>query len=80
MNHAPLQRARANQSYFNDKVIEIFRQHARQSVHLRAGFNLENTDGFRPTDHRVGFFIIRGNGGEIEMNIFMLQQKIATLS
>src|SRR5689334_19580800 len=44
VNHAPLNRPRANNGYLDDEIVEAARFHARQHGHLRAALDLENAN------------------------------------
>ena len=65
MDHVPLNRAWADDGNLNDQVVEDLRLQARQHVHLRAAFHLENAQAVTAREHGVGGRVRSGNFGEV---------------
>src|SRR5690606_27169485 len=62
MHHVPLDRAGADDGYFDDQVVELLWPQSGQHAHLGSGLDLEYAYGVGPADHLVGRLVIRRDG------------------
>ncbi|MCY1169117.1 hypothetical protein D9M73_91330 [compost metagenome] len=61
VHHAALDRPRPHDGDFHHQVVIVTRLEARQHGHLRAAFNLENTNRIGRTNHVVGGRVLQRN-------------------
>ena len=76
MDHAALNRPRADDGDLDHEIIEAARPQARQHAHLGPAFDLEDADGVGVTDHVVDGRIF---GGKIPQSLFQAAQQLEAL-
>ena len=76
MHHVALYRTWPYDGDLDDEIVERLGLHARQHVHLRAGFDLKHAGRIRPADHRVRGRILGRNGREVEALAFCAIEQV----
>src|SRR5438270_8654271 len=66
MHHVSLDWARADDRDFNHHIVKTFRLQSREGRHLRATFDLENTNGVGCLHHLESFGVVLRNVSQIE--------------
>src|SRR5881394_1183763 len=72
VHHVALDRAWTDDGDFDHKVVKHPRFQARQHVHLRAAFDLEDTDRFTPAKHVIDRLLILRNRRQLIAFVFMM--------
>ena len=80
VHHVALDRSGADDGDLYDEVVEFARFQARQHVHLRAAFDLENAEGVAPAQHVVNGPVILRHGGQRPLLAAMRLQQIESLA
>lgn len=80
VDHVSLDRSRPDDRDLHDEIVEGPRLQPRQHRHLRAGFDLKGSERVGAPDHRIGARVLGRDGGEIEMDSFVIGEHVeATL-
>jgi len=78
MDHVALDRPGAHDRHLDHQVVEGPGLDAGQHGHLRAALDLEDPEGVGLADHRVGAWILGGDGGEVQVDSLVDLQQIQT--
>ena len=79
MYHIALDRAGTYDRHLNDEIIELARLQARQHVHLRPAFHLEDAQAVPLHQHVVNTGIFARDGRQRQITIMMIAQQVETL-
>ena len=80
MYHVALDGAGADDRHLDHQVVEAARLEARQHVHLRPAFDLEDADGIGPAEHVVDRRVLARHAGQGEGAVVMRLQQRETLA
>ena len=79
MYHIALDRAGTYDRHLNDEIVKLARLQARQHVHLRAAFHLEDAQAVPLYQHVVNTGIFARDGRQRQITIMMIAQQVETL-
>ena len=75
MYHVALNRTGADDGDLDHQIVEFFRPQPWQHVHLCPAFHLKHAHAVTPTQHVIGWFVIRWDGSKIVGDpVLVLQQ------